>query len=214
MSYLMPVAKILDEVKPAYLDSWEAVFAYFDTDPHEKRRVDELVAELRLHGQASPGRIELIEPDEDEDFEPYTILGNGTHRFAATVRLGLDSFLVESEQGHEEEDYYTVTEVELWVGKDYLTEDFIDKLDSCFCSSLSFRVGDEWAEMEFASSTSIGAGREWRLSFPCLSESTLDAFVKTFLARTACCLPAEAIENLTVGNVRHYDEAYWRGGAK
>lgn len=212
----MLVSEILATVRPAYCDSWDGVFEMFKNDPHEWRRIEELMAEIKAGALREPGRIDVREPDEDdpEDNETYQYLGNGTHRFAAFVELGMEDFPVEYEDRSAPiTDSYTMTEVALYIKKEFLSQDrYEDPIMDCFCSSLSFKVNDEvWAEMGGAFSTGSGVGVKFELSFHELPVEVLPEFARKFLARIACCVKPEMIDSMEVGNITHYEPVFWGG---
>lgn len=213
----MLVSEILATVRPAYCDTWDQVFEYFRTTPHEWRRVEELMEEIKVRGLIEPGRLDFHESfPGDEDFlaneEEYYYLGNGTHRFAAAVQLGLEDFPVTREQEAPVTDRYSFTEVELWIKREFLSpdRDGEDPIEECLTSSTSFRVNERvWAEAGGWSSTPVGPGRSYSLSFITLPHEELEAFAQAFVERIGCCIKPPMIDYLSVGNVTHYEPDFW-----
>jgi len=101
--------------------------------------------------------------------------------------------------------------VELWIKKEYLSQErFEDAFMDCFSSSLSFRVTeDAWAEMGGCSSTVVGVGRSYSLSFYKLPNSALEAFPGKLLERISCCVKPEMIDYLSVAQTTHYEPKFW-----
>lgn len=211
----MLVSEILENIRPAYCDSWEEVFDSFKKDPHEWRRIEELMEEIRSGKLREPGRIDTYEPDEDdEDKEAYQYLGNGTHRFAAHVELGLEDYPVVFEDTSPPIEYfYTMTEVEIWIKREFLDADpHEDRIMDCFCSSLSFKVNENcWAEMGSCGSTGTGTGLRYNLGFNTMPAEHLSEFATKFLDRISCCVTPNMIDYFSVGNMTHYEPKFWGG---
>ena len=216
----MLVSEILETVRPAYCGTWDKVFEYFRSTPHEWRRVEELMAEIHELGQEEPGRIDFHERDEDdpEDQEEYYYLGNGTHRFAATVELGLEDYPVVYEEKSEGlGDFYQMTEVELWVKSRPLNDaDEASELDDarldCLDSSAHFRVAPGvWAECGGAGSQGIRSGIIYKLSFYPIPDEHLQHFLRTLLDRISCCVGPEDITDITINQATHFQPQWWGG---
>lgn len=210
----MLVSEILKTIRPAYCNSWDEVFTSFRDDPHEWRRVQELMGEIKDRGISQPGRIDFHERDEEDsdDLEDYYYLGNGTHRFAAHVELGLDEFPVVfgDSSGDDETTSYTNTEVKFSFLSEKFTHEVRDKVFDCIGSSVNFRVNDEaWAEYCMMSGTGSGSLYEVTLMLYPISESLHNEFLKKLLSRITCCVPRDALEYLSIGNVTEIHESFW-----
>ena len=197
---MKPVEEILAEVKPAYCDTWEGVFSHFRSTPHEWARVEALMAELTERGQEEPGA--LYRDEETEEL----YLGNGTHRFAATVELGLPTYPVTIDQKSEEiGDFYRMTEVELMF-ESKLSEEQADKFFDCATSSLSFRLSEDcWAEAGGFSSSN----RTYSISFFAVPEEHLQELARQVLKRMSCCIELEDIAYFSVAQTTHYEPSFW-----
>lgn len=202
----MLVSKILSDVRPAHGGTWDAVIENLMSDPHERRRIDVLKAEIQERGQIEPGIVLMYELDEDdpEGMEPYLFLADGTHRFVATVALGLEDYPVI--EGYPKSDdsqpYYLSTEVIFWIDKGYDA----DKIMDCLMSSLSFRLDDDyWVTCEGLDARTSKNYDEHTVYFTHIPDNKLDAFVAKFFEHTACCLPREAIQDFKVSQARNYE---------
>lgn len=100
---VVSLASVLTQVRPAYGGtSWDEALAYLDSEPAESAVVAALCASLLESGAElfeSPIRVFRADPDDRPedgvaDFTPNSdggvwALGNGMHRVAAAVRMGL-----------------------------------------------------------------------------------------------------------------------------
>lgn len=216
----MLVSEILETVRPAYCETWPEVFEHFRTTPHEWRRVEELMAEIHELGQEEPGRIDFRCRDHNgpEGQEEYYYLGNGTHRFAATVELGLEDFPVIYEEASEPVgDLYRMTEVEIWVkSRDRTEADDASELDDarwdCLDSSAHFRVAPGvWAECGGVGTQGIRSGVIYSLSFYSIPDEHFEVFLRKLLARISCCVTPDDISDFTIKQATHFQPQWWRG---
>lgn len=203
----MLVSEILSTVKCAYGCSWDEAFAGFEENSHEALRIAELMDEITARGQLEPGRIYR---DEETD---ELILTNGTHRFYATVKLGLEDYPVEWDRNESELDdaeSYELTELKFDVAVK-LSEERHEKIMDCFSSSCSFALTDElWVECNGMSTQGNGIGFEGTVCFyPVVPPELHRELVLKVLERTACCMPKEIIEYLSVANHTHFLPKFW-----
>lgn len=189
---------------PVYGEDWDGVINYFKTAPHEWRRIEELMAEIKEHGQLKAGVIEW-----DEEDEVY-ILCNGTHRWAATFLLGTPYLVrVAGESTYDPDEAYTMTD--LVIDYSRVDEAHLEKLIDCSCSSGSFRLTDEfWVEGVGFSSRGTGMGVQLEIAFDEIPWELAPLLAEKFLERIDCCIDRSAIEYLDVRLSLHLTEKYWK----
>lgn len=201
----MLVSEILSAVRPAYCDTWEGVFEYFNNDSHENKRLEELKEELTHNELREGGWLSW-----DEEDARYS-LTNGTHRFAAAVALGWEDFPVEVEVEIKTPEPTSYISTEVLIATTLTDVEECDALMYCAGSSLSFALNSEtWVECGLVSSRGTRLGQEFTFDFDLIPDAFEEEFALKILQRVSCCLREDAIEYYTVARQHSYNKSFWR----
>lgn len=236
---LFPLSLVLDHVRPAYGgQTWDEALAYLASAPAEDAVIADLCAS-GPDGFEEPIRIYWTEPDDDDaaddgnesdadrgsetgvapavsdetdgSEEPGWVIGNGMHRVAAAVRLGLEFIACTpsgaSEQESAEQEYVDMvfTLPPMTYSSELEPADQLDDLDWVCGWFRSFPLRDgTWVECD----SFAGHGSELTGMWSCPA-SHAEALVEELHARWTRFAPSGCKGEFVVKSMRTITGAEW-----